>query len=104
MNQAVKTRALFARIGCRIAHDDEGSRQHLQMVGMAAEPFHAPFHIGIECARIGETAAGTKDDLGSLRRELAACLRRAGLHDDRPALNRTGDIERPSYFEKFTPM
>ena len=67
------------------------------MLGRAAGLRHAGFHVGIEFAPGGDVARRGKDRLGGFGRELAAGIGGAGLNDDRPALDRAGDIERPAH-------
>ncbi len=69
------------------------------MVAGAAELRHAALDVGVEALALGEVALRGEHHLGGLGRELAAGLRGAGLHDDRPALDRPGDVERPAHRE-----
>src|SRR5258708_39906708 len=72
------------------------------MVARAPELLHATFYIGVESARIRDITPGPEDYLGRLGSELPAYLRSAGLHDDRPALNRTRDVERTAHIEMLS--
>ena len=67
------------------------------MVRIAAQLAHAAFDVGVEAAAVGDGAAAAEDDFRGLGRQLAPGLRRAGLHDHRPALHRAGDVERAAH-------
>ena len=67
------------------------------MLGRAAGFRHAAFHVGIEFAAGGDVARRREHRFGGFGRKLAAGIRGAGLHDHRPALHRTRDIERPAH-------
>src|SRR5271165_2784662 len=67
------------------------------MAWRAAEPFHPTLDIGVEALRVGEIAAAREDHFGSFRRDLAAGVGGARLNDDRPALDRTSNVERAAH-------
>src|SRR5580700_6090100 len=72
------------------------------MVAWTAERLHASLHVGIKGAGVCDIAACTKNNFSGLRGELAACIRRAGLYDNGPALNRTRNIEWAANFQKLS--
>jgi len=94
LHETIELRPLLARFDHGVANNDESAWQNLQMVAIATELLHAPFHVGIEGARTGEIVARGEDDFGSLGGELPSRFRRAGLNDNRPTLNGTRDVER----------
>ncbi len=51
-------------------------------------------HVLVEGAAVLDRPAAAEDHFRRLGRQLPAGLRRAGLDDDRPALDRPGDVER----------
>ena len=63
------------------------------MVGVSPDLFRPPPDIGVVMLRIGELAAAGEDHLRGLGGELAAGVGGAGLDDDRPALDRPGDVQ-----------
>ena len=71
------------------------------MLGVAADLLHAALDVGIKLLRIGERAATGEHGFRRFRRELLAVLGRAGLHDQRPALDGAGNVERPAHGEIF---
>ncbi len=71
------------------------------MIARAAELFHAALDVGIEFLADGKIALRGEHRFRRLRRELAAGIGRAGLHDHRPALDRAGDIDRAAHREIF---
>ena len=94
MNQAVQQIALLLRLGHGFADDDQRAGQDFQVVAVAAERLHAAFDVGVEALRVGHRAAGGEHHFGGFGGDLPAGFRRAGLDDDRPALDGTGDVER----------
>ena len=104
MDERVETRALGPRRLDRIAHNDKGSGQDLQVVRVAAERPHAAFHVGIEALRGFERAFGREHHLGGFGRELPSGLGRARLNDHRPALDGAGDVERPADRQARAPV
>ena len=74
------------------------------MLARAAERLHASFHVGVEGTRHRDRTACGENNFGGLGGELAACVGRACLHDDRPALNWTRDIQRTAHFQKLAMM
>ena len=85
-----------------VTDHDEGAGQDLQMLGIAADLFHAVLDVGVKLLSIGERAAAGEHGFSRLGRELPAVLGRAGLHDQRPALDGAGDVERPAHGEVFS--
>ena len=74
--------------------------QDLQVVAVAAELRPCgPSRRHRTPARRRALPPAANTDLGGLGGELAAGLRRAGLHDHRPALDRPGDVERAAHRE-----
>ncbi len=74
------------------------------MVARAPELFHAPLDIGVEALRVGHRTAAGEDHLGGLGGDLAAGVGRAGLDDDRPALDRAGDVQGAAHREELAPV
>src|ERR1700730_9252388 len=72
------------------------------MVTRPAERGHASLYVAIEGARVRDVAARTKNNFGGLGGELTAGIRRAGLHNDGPSLNRTRNIERAAHPQKLS--
>ena len=101
MHSAVEQCALFFCLVGAVADHDEGAWQDFQMLGIAADFLHATLDVGIELLPVGEAAAAGEHGLRRLRRELPAVVRRAGLHDHRPALYRAGDVEGAAHFQIF---
>jgi hypothetical protein len=66
------------------------------VVWRTAGLFHATLHVGIEFLAPCETVLRGEDGFRGLSGELASSLRRAGLHDHRPALDRPSDVQRPA--------
>ena len=97
-------RPLFARLLDAVPDDDQDAGQDLHMVGIASDAFHPALHIGVEALTLGQRALSGKHHLRGFGCELPARLRRAGLHDERPALHRTGDVQRPAHGEEFAAM
>src|SRR5262249_57246795 len=52
---------------------------------------------GVEALRIAKVVGAAEYDLRRLGSELTSCLRCSGLDDDRPALDRTGNVQRPPH-------
>ena len=101
MHEAVELGALGARLLHGVADHDEAGRQNLEVVAGAPGLLRAALHVGVERAPHREAGLRGEDGLRGLGRELAPRLGRAGLHDDRPALDRPRDVERTVHGEKF---
>ena len=71
------------------------------MLGITAELLHAALHVGVERLAGFDAAQRGEHGFGGLGRQLLAGLRRAGLHDHRPALNGARDVERAFDREEF---
>jgi len=71
------------------------------MVGIAPEPLGAALDVRVIALGIAQFAAAGEDHLGTLGRELTAGVRSAGLDDDRPALDRAGDIQRTAHRQEL---
>src|SRR6266446_3718457 len=93
MHQAVEQCPLLARLGGGLADDDEGAGQDFDVIGVPPDLFRPSSDIGVVALGIGELAAAGKDHLRGFGGELTAGIRGAGLDDDRPALDRPGDVE-----------
>ena len=102
MHEAVEQRAFFLRLLDAVADHDEGARQDLEVLRIAADLAHAALDVGVELLPVGETAAAGEHRFRGLGRELPAVIGRAGLHDHRPALHGPGDVERPAHREIFS--
>ena len=48
LHETIELRPLLARFDHGVANNDESAWQNLQMVAIATELLHAPFHVGIE--------------------------------------------------------
>ena len=102
VDEAVEFRPLGTRLLHCVAHDDEAGGQNLHVPARAAKLFHSALHVGIELSAGGEVALRREHGFRRLSRKLPAGLRRPGLHDHRPALDRARDIERSSHRKIFT--
>ena len=71
---------------------------------VAAHRLAARLDVGVERLGVGEIAAAGEDHLGGLAGKLAPGIGRAGLDDDRPALDRPGDVERPAHRQELALM
>src|SRR5262245_5206918 len=101
MNHAVEPGALLLGLLDAVADHDESARQNLQMLGVAAGLVHPALDVGIELLAVGEAAAAGEYGFRGFGGELLAILGRAGLHDYRPSLHGTGDIERSADLQIF---
>src|SRR5215831_11505084 len=99
MHQTVQPRLLRAGFGQSVTHHDESAWQDLQVIAGPSECLEAAFHIGVEELRIVEIVGAAEYNLRRLGRELTSGLRRSGLDDDWPALDGTGNIQRPPHRE-----
>ncbi len=99
MHHAVELGALLLGLLDTVADHDEGTGENFQVLGVAADLFHPALDVGIEFLAVGEGAAAGEHGLRGFRRKLLAVLGRAGLHDQRPALDRAGDVERAAHAE-----
>ncbi len=102
MHHAVELGALLLGFLDAVADHDEGAGQDLQVLGVAADLLHAALDVGIELLRVGEAAAAGEHGFRRFRGELPAVVGRAGLHDQRPALDGAGDVERPAHRQIFS--
>ena len=84
--------------------DDQDPGQDLHVIGIAPDALHPPLHIGVEALTVGQRALSGKHHLRSFGCELPAGLRCAGLHDERPALYRAGDVQRSAHGEELAAM
>src|SRR5579864_451215 len=71
------------------------------MVACAPWLLHPALHVGIELLRVRKIAPALEYYLSRLGRDLAARLRRASLHDNRPALDWARDVERAAHGQKW---
>ena len=92
---------LLARLLCGVADDDEAAGQDLDVVRVAPGLSRPLPDIGVVALRVGELAAARKDHLRGFGGELAAGIRGAGLDDDRPALDRPGDVQGPAHRQEL---
>lgn len=95
VDEAVGMGALGAGFLDATADNSKRRWQDLDTVRGATDAGHAGMDVGNEALAAIECALGSKDDFGSFGGKLAPGFRRPGLDDDRPALRRPGDIERP---------
>ena len=102
MHHAVEFCALLLRFLDAVADHHERAGQNLQMLGVAADLFHPALDVGIEFLPVGKAAAAGEHGFRGFGRELPAVLGSAGLHDQRPALHRAGDVERAAHREIFS--
>src|ERR1700730_18396496 len=101
VHEAVEQCPLPARLGGGLADHHEGAGEDLDVIGVAPELLGAALDIGVVMPRVGELAAAGKDHLRGLGGELAAGIGGARLDDDRPALDRPGDIERAAHRQEL---
>src|SRR5262249_46432433 len=102
VHKAVKLCALLARLGNRVADNDEAAGKNFQMVARASNLLRARFHVGIELSSGGEARLSREYGFRCFRRKLPAGIGRTGLNDDGPALDRPRDVERAAYRKVFT--
>ncbi len=95
--EAIEQRALLLRFVTRVAHYDERAQQYLQMLARAARAFHAAFDIGIKALARRKIRLRCEDRVGGFGGELPPGFRRLRLHDHRPALHRSRDVQRPAH-------
>jgi hypothetical protein len=94
----LSSNARFSRASASsLADDDESAGQDLDVIGVAPDPRSTTSDIGVVMPRVGELAATGKDHLRGLGGELPAGIGGAGLDDDRPALDRPGDVQRAAH-------
>ena len=77
---------LLLGIRLRIAEDETGARDDLQVVGVAAERTGAPLDVDVELLRLGEARVRREDEVGVRGGEVPALRRDPGLHEHRPPL------------------
>ena len=96
----------IARFGIlvRVADDRGDAGQDEQLAGVATKALRPDLDVGIIGLACLFILGMGEDDLGPLRREVAAFVRRAGLENDRLALRRAFDVERAAHLEEFTLM
>ena len=100
IEQLLQLVELCLRLGARGRHHGAQGRQDLQVIGLAAMFRHAALDVGIERLAGGLRAVDRVDDVGRRRSQLAALLGGARLHDDRMALRRARDVQRPANREE----
>src|SRR3954454_10682194 len=61
---------------------------------MPADPRGTVLYVGLEALPVRQRLLGGEHRLGVPRGEVLAVLRRAGLHDQRPSLRRSRQVER----------
>jgi hypothetical protein len=71
------------------------------MIGGSSCRRHPGLDICIEAAGFLDCAAAAEHDFGGLGGKLAAGLGRTGLNDDRPALDRPRNVQRPAHRQMF---
>src|SRR5262245_38731111 len=104
VHKTVKPCALLQRLVGYLTHNNKSTRQHLQMIAGTTELLHATFYVGVESTRVGDIAPSRKDDFCRLGSKLAARFRRTSLHDDRPTLNGSRNVEWPAHFQELSLM
>src|SRR6516165_11635517 len=104
MHEAVEQSPLVARLCGRLADNNKTAGQYLDVVRIAPKSLGSALDVRVIGLRIAELAATSKDHLGGFGRELAAGIRGAGLNDDRPALDRPGDIQRTAHRQELALM
>jgi hypothetical protein len=60
---------------------------------------HARVQVGIQLAPLLQRARRAEHRLGGFRGQLPARIGNPSLHDDRPALHRARDVQRPTHAE-----
>jgi hypothetical protein len=93
VHEAVEQGPLVTRLLCGVADDDEAAGQYLDVVRVAPGLLRPLPDIGVGALRVAELAAAGEDHLRGLGGELAAGIGGARLDDDRPALDRPGDVQ-----------
>ena len=102
MHEAVELRALVARLLHACRRPRRSSAGRIFRWSRARPTFSiAALHVGVERAPDREARLRGEHRLRGLGRELAPGLGRAGLHDDRPALDRPRDVERTAHRQKL---
>src|SRR4029077_14891046 len=85
----------------RVAYHDETAGQDLDVIGVASDRFSPAFYVGIERLGVLEIAAAGENHFRGLAGELTAGIGGPGLDDDRPALDRPGDVQRAAYRQEL---
>jgi hypothetical protein len=101
VHEAVEQGPLLARLLRRVDDDDKAAGQDLDVVRVAPGLCRPLPDIGIVVLCVGELAAVGEDHLCDLGGELAARVRSPGLDDDRPAVDRPGNIQRAAHRQEL---
>ena len=88
-------RAFLARAS-GVADHHEGARHDDDVVRIAPGGLCARLDVGIHALRGGHVADAGEHHLGRFAGQLTTGVGLASLHDDRPALHRPGDVQRPA--------
>ena len=97
---ALQQRQLVLGLGLGPADDRHDPGQDCERLGRAAVFCHAPLQSGIGGLGALQFLHHRKDHIGGARRELEPRGRAAGLDDDRVALRRARDVDRPRDLEE----
>ena len=97
MHEGVEFRALVLCLLHAFAHQNQGSRKDFHEVWIASELLHPAFHVGVKSLARREIGLRREHGFRRLRRDLSSGFRGAGLHDHRPALDRSRNIERAAH-------
>src|SRR5580698_6177892 len=102
MHETVEQRLLLASFRMGPSDDHQRTRQDLEMIGGSSRRGHPRFHVPIKAAGFLNGAAAAEYHFGGLGGELPPGLGGSGLDDDRPALDRPSDIQRPTHRQMLT--
>ncbi len=104
VDQCLQRVEFFLRFAFGAANHRKDAGHDLQRVGVAPERGKLPFHVRVERDRVVERLLRGEDHLGRARGQPRAGRRRPGLHDDRMALRRACNVQRPAHLEEPSAM
>ena len=104
VDQGVELGLLGLRLLLGAADDGADAGQDQQVLGPSAVRGEPSLEVGVEVLRLREGLLRGEDRLGVPGGELLAGLGRPGLHQQRVALDRTADVERPAHLEVLAPV
>ena len=97
MHETVEQGFLLPCLPARTPHGHERARQDLQVIGATARRGRARLHIFIELPGFLDCSAAAEYDFRGFGGELPTRVGCTGLHDDRPALDRSSDVQRTTH-------
>ena len=104
MDQRLEEIEFFPRLGLGAADHRIEAGHDLDLVLAAAVARQSAIDIGVEFPALLERGLRGEHQLGGAGGELAAGIGGAGLHQHRPALRRTRDVQRAADGKVFAPM